>query len=1030
MVALQQPSWLQYPAVGRPEAFLVRVLDSQQRAPIMVKRPAAAPGSLRHAAPGAFDATSYTKWVRRYDSRAEALEQLGSGIACKGHAARAVKKNGKVTFLQCRLRKSHPPCAWAAILREGSLGDAELYQHASLWNEHNSTSAQQGKRGFSKLEQRSALSDLLLSTATAKPSTALRSARLAGKAGKTQLRQVQCLKRQSVKSRFGIRSLGQLRAFVAKHSAVPSKLVQGFLCFSSISSPGEKLKVTVVATTRVLQARWKQGRDCVAASDGGFKFNLLGWPLHVLGHVNPAGNFALCGIALTSSMAQEHIAEMFEGFASSISKSTRCGPDAVRKALAMSDAEGAYRHGMAKAFGSANLMCYFHVKQAAKENIQKRYPGTAKEKNEVWAWLSQDIDLIHAAMTHADFLSRAEAVRAKWNAAGLAEKTSWADKKGREYNFVESFFRQWTQDVPEWYMGVAGQVMAPTTNNAAESCIRNTRNDAGNIIASVGATLDFLLQQVQAVSDNAFDPKASRQIPETLWRKAYLFSSLFGTDRIQHVKRDGRPFYCCQPRQDRQGDDVCDRPPISARRAAVMAEAYVQQLKGEETTVARLLEFNGAEGVRVFGYHNGRPFCSCPAFCNPGRLCFHTQGLAIYLGNVVLPDTLDPTLLTTAARKGNARKAPGRGAVPVLADAKDLRIADLEAQLRKLKRGRQGAMSTPASEDVPHAALVLPDSFCEKPARRLRCKTSGAQERTPDSDVTAASMGPSVLGGQQRAADSNVEPPATAAPALLLSETLVWQALEGVFHCPPDIITALFTGLSQFFTDDGAMRLFQEAWLRDLTDRWIPFAAVIHAKRPADETTPVLPSVLPEFQALLFAITRCAFGNSVVVANLPCTDEERLRTLQGQGYTHHPASGDDNNCLIHSLAICMAKAGLMDLPSEPDARRQACQIVREHLIQTPGLYPRTPQGRKCSTAYLEHGIHAEAIVRQLLGDRALPAGGFELVVHARYDDLGSPPDALFIEGPESAAGCISLDLFNFTGPGLSGFHYDALCFST
>ena len=175
----------------------------------MVKRPAAAPSATpRAAASGSFDATSYSLWVRKFDSRRVALEALGSGVHCKGHAARAVKKDGNITYLKCRLRKSQPPCEWSAILREAPGGDVELYQHPSKWRVHNQQSALEGKHGFADLATRSALSDLLVATATTKPSTALRTVHLTGQAGNSQLRQVQTLKRQSVQARFGITNLG------------------------------------------------------------------------------------------------------------------------------------------------------------------------------------------------------------------------------------------------------------------------------------------------------------------------------------------------------------------------------------------------------------------------------------------------------------------------------------------------------------------------------------------------------------------------------------------------------------------------------------------------------------------------------------------------------------------------------------------------------------------------------------------------------------------------------------------------------
>jgi hypothetical protein len=235
--------------------------------------------------------------------------------------------------------------------------------------------------------------------------------------------------------------------------------------------------------------------------------------------------------------------------------------------------------------------------------------------------------------------------RGKWTEEGLADKATWTDKQGREYNFVGSFFTQWTKDVPEWYMGVAGQVMAPTTNNGAEVCIRNTRNDVGNVVGSVGATLYFLLQEVQAVSDNMFDPKATRKIEDT--GNVLICSVVSSALTKLKLPTTKLGVFCCQPRQDSDDDNVCERAAITQGRAASMAKAFLKQFEGEATAMEQLLEFTGPAGVRVFGFHKDLPFCSCPAFCNRERRCFHTVGLAIHLGELVLPDTIDPTLLSS-----------------------------------------------------------------------------------------------------------------------------------------------------------------------------------------------------------------------------------------------------------------------------------------------------------------------------------------------------------------------------------------------
>jgi hypothetical protein len=958
---------------------------------------------------GAFDASGYTKWVKTYDSRQKCLDELGGIYFCQSHAARSVKKSGNVTFLKCRLRFSDPACLWSAVVRADVDGTAALYQHPNNWTSHNQQSPSMGTRGFGDMSQRKALSDLLVASATAKPSVALRTARLKEEAGTTQLKSVQSLKKGLVSKLFGCKTLGTLRETLAKHSGMPANKIKGFFSYSFVSPPGEKKPmVTVVATTRALQERWTSAASCPAAVDGGFKFNLLGWPLHVLGAVNPAGEFGLCGLAMTSSMQKDHVKSMFEGHRDSTARTTRENT-ALTRSFGMADGEEAYRSAFRQVFKATNLMCFFHVKQAAKDNMWKHLPGNQATKEKTWDSVAADIDLIHGAMCLSDFKSRCEAVRSKWASEQLPEATTWSDKQGRSYNFVDSFFLQWEVNAPEWYLGASATAL--TTNNACEACIKNTRNDAGNVVGSIGEVLVFLLKQVEHVSSNVFDPTKVRKIPSALWQRALLFKTLFYTDHVRRTSYQDQIYYCCQPRTDPESMDVCLRKTISVNHASDMAKAFAAQVTGQDTTVGHLVKFTGPSGVRVFGFKGEVSFCTCPAFCSPGRQCFHTLGLAVWLGKCEPPETEDNTLLSVAARPGNKRKAPPRGSVPLMTDQKDLRIAQLEAALRKVKR-HKGEPETAAT--------------CIAVATRTRRLTKKTPAPAPPAAVPLAPV----------IASTSVVPlalavsPSADSPLCAPSDTKVWRALEDAFNIPPDVLTSLFTGLAQWYGEEGALRLLEEDWLRDLTDRWIPLAAVCQEKRPDDDTSPVLPCVLQDFKTLLFAVLRCAVANSKVAVNLRGTDEEHLATLQSSGFKLIKSSGHNNNCLIHSLATTLASLGFIAFPP---AREEACERVRQHLIQTPGLHPRTPSGQKSKSAYLEHGVHAQAIVRRLhheLGNRPLPEDGIRVTVHARYAVAGqSPADSIVVAASTDKldAGVTDvLHLFNWTGLGCSGFHYDAL----
>ena len=156
----------------------------------------------------------------------------------------------------------------------------------------------------------------------------------------------------------------------------------------------------------------------------------------------------------------------------------------------------------------------------------------------------------------------------------------------------------------------------------------------------------------------------------------------------------------------------------------------------------RLRGLTGPSGARVFGFRGGAAFCTCPAFPSQRR-CFHTVGLAIFWGKIEALENLDCSVVSFASR-GNKRKAPARGAVPLLADQKDERIAELEAKLRKLTKQK---MQLPVEEEtgpVPVSEEEEPEEEAKhsapiqhtwKPHRRLWRKTP-----FPGDDITPTAV--------------------------------------------------------------------------------------------------------------------------------------------------------------------------------------------------------------------------------------------------------------------------------------------------
>ena len=146
------------------------------------------------------------------------------------------------------------------------------------------------------------------------------------------------------------------------------------------------------------------------------------------------GRYSLHGLGISSNMDEPLIVKMCTGFRNSTKEETGCEHGATNSRWAMTDGELAYRRALAQAFGSGNLMCFFHVKDGTRENFMKRYPGNKDEKDEAWKGVSADIDIAHGASNLSDFKVRCNAMRVKWELEGLAEKTSWDDKVSAQIN--------------------------------------------------------------------------------------------------------------------------------------------------------------------------------------------------------------------------------------------------------------------------------------------------------------------------------------------------------------------------------------------------------------------------------------------------------------------------------------------------------------------------------------------------------------------------------------------------------------------
>ena len=122
--------------------------------------------------------------------------------------------------------------------------------------------------------------------------------------------------------------------------------------------------------------------------------------------------------------------------------------------------------------------------------------------------------------------------------------------------------------------------------------------------------------------------------------------------------------------------------------------------------------------------------------------------------------------------------------------------------------------------------------------------------------------------------------------------------------------------------------------------------------------------------------------------------------------------------------------------SDPE-RDAACEANRHALVHggRPALRPRNLRGEDDPGAFLEHDRHAEATVAFFLRWfanrrlRDLPDEGIELTVYSRVDSDALPAARRRIcvnPGGGRAGPAVQFYLYNTTGSGISGFHYDPL----
>ena len=306
----------------------------------------------------------------------------------------------------------------------------------------------------------------------------------------------------------------------------------------------------------------------------------------------------------------------------------------------------------------------------------------------------------------------------------------------------------------------------------------------------------------------------------------------------------------------------------------------------------------------------------------------------------------------------------------------------------------------------------------------------GARGRTRQDDgckPAAGAAAKSVFGGPEDEA---------------LEKSALFRCLLESYGLPPDVVTGLCSGLVEMMGYRVAYDLATSPWFVEL-EYWRVFAEgalLFLADSQADFSMPLLflENSPVDPRELLFNVTRLALVQETAVINVGTTDEEKLHELEQQGWARRDGEAwGSNDCLADSLLQLLFENMVVLLPSVSDeelrkVRRDACRENRLLLRASDGLHPCDTSGRPDPGAYLQHDRHAHATVQFFLNrfglGESLPRAGICLVVHSRMDSDQIPPATRTIcEGVSDLPGPpLRLHLFNWTGRGWSGFHYDPL----
>ena len=259
-------------------------------------------------------------------------------------------------------------------------------------------------------------------------------------------------------------------------------------------------------------------------------------------------------------------------------------------------------------------------------------------------------------------------------------------------------------------------------------------------------------------------------------------------------------------------------------------------------------------------------------------------------------------------------------------------------------------------------------------------------------------------------------------------DSALHQKLSAHLHLPGDVCVGLLQALVEAFGRERGPKLANEAWIIDLSN-WGEFAREVTTLSDAGDAALVMPLCVHLAAELIFQVTRLVAHDEKQNVDLDATDNETIGTLKSAGWEFGNGMPHGNDCLADSLLqLLIMNCVVADVPSAP-APKKACEANRVQLNSSLELRPRNIHGVVAPGAFLQHHRHAEATImfflRHIGARSGIPKEGIRIHVHARVQHMCDIIHVCKGLGT-SEAPIIDLHVYNWTGRGVDGYHYDPL----